>query len=198
MFGDKNKNRLHVKKEFEAEIESLKKKLDRINAADNSCLRICEQKDLEIERLKAKLPEPIPKPSSSSQSNGNTSSQPNAERILFSNYSDDISEENLATLRSIAGIKSADSTFNLNAIRFLHSDDLSNLLNKTVTGINKGRPTQPISPDKLALLKCLYNERISHLRTREKKFNRHVGHALTNINRQINKEKTKLSLDDLN
>lgn len=92
-----------------------------------------------------------------------------------------------------------DSTFVLNGIRFLYSDNLGKLQSKTVTGKSKIGTKEPITPQKLKQLKSIYQERLADLNLqdgdknkREKLFNRHAQHAITNINTTMKNESKKI------
>lgn len=185
----------------------LERKLENIDAAYSTCLRICEKKDDQIEQLKAKIQMDAVQPNQNSNTGNNipSTSKPNAIGLLFESHAHEFHATNLAKLRSINTTKSADSTFVLNAVRSMYSENLPRLLNKSVKGTNKGTPKEALSPKKVKTLESLYFERLSHINlpdeekdARAKLFNRHIHRAITNINSKTNNENKKMSIDKSN
>lgn len=201
------KNCHTIKKMLENRLALAEEKLEKINKADTICSEMIDKKDNTIELLNAQIQSQVredldtqtsPSPSKASSS-PKVSSLP--KKIIFEN-SKALTEDQLCKLRSIDKTQSADSSFILNSVRFFYSDNLAKLNGKSVRGISRGKPTQAMSPDKLDLMKSLYNERISDMNlpveervNREKKFNRHVHRAITNINARKNNENVKLPIN---
>lgn len=172
-------------------------KLEKAKKANTICLEIIAKKVVIIEDLEKQIQ---PKPQNASTSPAMEASQPAMEaappekKILFENCKR-LEEHQLAKLRSIDASKKSDSTFVLNSVRFAYCDDLNKLNGKCVKGIKRGKqPAQAMSPEKLNFIKSLYSERLMDMTLpekekieREKKFNRHVHGAITNINVKQNK-----------
>lgn len=196
------KNCHSVKKSLQDELALAKQKLEKIEKASAVCLEICNKKDKEIQLLKGEL-----------QSHSNEENDPEmvsasvaaeaTNRTLFQNSSNLLAEHQLSKLQSIGKTKSGDSTFILNGLRSMCSDNLPKLLNKTVGGCSKLNATaECISPDKMQHLKSLYTERILDLNLpeaekieREKNLSRHLHRAITNINKKTKKENEKLLIE---
>lgn len=75
----------------------------------------------------------------------------------FSHFRKFFSERELAILRSLDTIQSADSKFLHFTLKFLYKDDLSHLERKTTTG---NAESEAITPSKMAILKNIFEERI--------------------------------------
>lgn len=183
---------------LENQLASAAQKLEQINKAHLMCLDICKKKDAAIELLQNKIQsQPCTRANTTSEAKNNepTTSQSDEKKILFEKYKGVLGEVQLSKLRSIDIGRSGDSSFILNAVRFIYSENLAKLKNKSVTGCTKTKKTEAMSPEKLDQLRSLYNERIIHINEpkderndRLNKFNRLVGRAIANINVQTNKE----------
>lgn len=203
------KNCHEAKKLLEDRCAQAKEKLERIKKANEVCLSVMKKKDDVIEILKSRIQlekspqvKPSPEKSSPEKRSPEFLALPPPKTILFENCKT-LSEDQLSKLRSLDNSKRPDSTFVLNSVRFFYSDNLEKLKGKSVKGINKGKPTQAMSPVKLDLMKLLYKERLldMHLTTeemnaREKKFNRHVHGAITNINAKPKNLKMSINISN--
>lgn len=186
-----NKNCHTVKRDLRWQLDLLTEKDARIQKAIKSCLRICGKKDEQIEVLEQQIKE----------KNKCIETIPSRKvEVLFGEYVHHFADNQLSMLRSIDKSSKGDSNFVLNSLRFSYLDDLAKLQHKSVTGKSKSGQKEPITPQKLNRLKSMYKERLNGLdssdrKKREKQFNRHVQHAITNININMkNNSKRKISV----
>lgn len=184
-----NKNCHALKRKLQQELASLTEKDAQVEKAITTCLRICSKKDEEIDMLDNRI---------KIRKNNKETITTKPKKTLFVEFEGNFTDNQLSTLRSIEKSQRGDSTFILNAIRFSYSDNLAKLQKKTVTGISKKGPKEPITPQKLNRLKSMFSERLSDLSLgkqekgdREKNFCRHVNRAITNVCSTIENGTTK-------
>lgn len=182
------KHRLNINKQKEAHIQECIKK----------CAEVLAQKNDRIKSLENQVHQ-----LSAASTSTDTGTQMNKTKtpILFEQFNDALAENQLSTLRSIEKSKKGDSTFILNCVRFLYSDGLARLTHKSMYGASKGEPKEPITPQKLTQMEAMYVERLNSLVIeeaekidREKKFNRHINRAITNINASQKSEKDNIKV----
>lgn len=174
------KNCHEIKRNLKQKLNINKQKEAHIQEAIATCSKICSIKDDEIKLLKSQ--------NKDIQENFSaTKSRKETNQMLFEDFKDEFSADQLGTLRSIEKTTKGDSNFILNCVRFIYSTDLSKLEHKSVTGASKGSPKEPISPQKLKQMKSLYDERLNDLEMqdaekseRSKTFNRYVHRAIKN------------------
>lgn len=186
------KNCHATKRKLKMRLDLMIQKENNIQKAVSSCVKMCQKKDLEIEVLQKQINQ------QTNIASGTSTSKSNPDKIIFDGFKDSLSDIQLGCLRSLDKSAKGDSTFVINCVRFFYSDDLTKLQQKSLTGISKANKKEPITPRKLDQMKSLFNERLTNMQladterlAREKKFNRHIHSAITNINACLKKESAK-------
>lgn len=122
------------------------------------------------------------------------------EQPSFNNFSNNFVDNHLAHLRSIGPTQRDDSTFVSFSLRFIYNENMDCIKGKTLTGRgkNKNEPKKMLTPDKVVVLKNIFNERLNMVtvnaderNARNKLFNKHVSNAIGNVNRGA--EKTEIN-----
>lgn len=173
-------------KKKDSELEKLKKTfndLQKVNTGlvkDNKslkhllskCTKVNLEKDLKIEKLTHQREESDVSP------------------MIFGKYEDIFEDKELTTLRSIPFTKSKDSSFILQVIRLLYKNNLDALKSRTTA--SKTADKSPITPEKKAVIKDLYDERLNSLKlndfelsTRKSKLNEYTMTGITNIRKSM-------------
>lgn len=188
------KNCHATKQLLKMRLKSLNEKHQQVQKAISTALQICGNKDKKIQHLEAQIIPPVDR---------HMTHQKSKTKIQFEDFGDIFTSEQLTELRSTNQQTAGDSTFVLSSIRFLYSDDLSKLANKTVFGIKKRGNKEPLTPQKVDRLRSLYRERLEYIKPenalfREEKFNRHVNHAIFNVCKKLNYGSNKKIIDVCN
>lgn len=109
---------------------------------------------------------------------------------IFDGFENEFSTDSMEQIRLIELVQEEDSAFVLAAMRGLYDGKLDVLSKKTVTGRSKIGGKEPISPEKLSIIKTLFNKRVEinsiNSIERKKKINKHVKTAIENINKAEN------------
>lgn len=122
------------------------------------------------------------------------------EQPSFNNFSNNFVDNHLAHLRSIGPTQRDDSTFVSFSLRFIYNENMDCIKGKTLTGRgkNKNEPKKMLTPDKVVVLKNIFNELLNMVtvnaderNARNKLFNKHVSNAIGNVNRGA--EKTEIN-----
>lgn len=103
-------------------------------------------------------------------------------KYSFNELRGTLKDETIDTLKALEDSQKKDSTFVLTAIKDLYSNDLLRLKNKTYSG----RKKEPITPEKLKVLRDLFTVRMNSIpnnRERQTNFGRCIKAAIENINR---------------
>lgn len=103
-------------------------------------------------------------------------------KYTFNEFRGTLKDETIDTLKALDDSQKKDSTFVLTAIKDLYSNDLLRLKNKTYSG----RKKEPITPEKLKVLRDLFTVRMNSIpnnRERQTNFGRCIKAAIENINR---------------
>lgn len=106
----------------------------------------------------------------------------------YAEFSDILSDDTIATLRSINDSYNKDSTFILTAMKHLYRNEMPRLKSITFSG-RVGSNKVQMSPKKKQTLKELFTERVKNLADpvdRMKNFGKHVKDAIYNINKANN------------
>lgn len=155
------------------EIQTLQNEYEKLKCAITSnqkkyheALILNLKKDLEIRSLKKKLKDG-----------------------QFNQFNEILPQETIKKLNAIDTAENKDSHFILNVIRGLYKDDLDKLKLKSYSG--RGTNKQPMSPDKVRAVDCLFSQRLQLLGEQElerkKNMGKHIKTAIENINKS-NKE----------
>lgn len=194
-----------LKSELQTQLKDIEKKHQQHRDAVNMCTEIIAEKDDEIRRLEKLISEitvcDSSQPSTSSenakdtQENVQTTHEPASanESVLFDQFKDDFTLEQLNGLREIGSTIRDDSSFVATALKSLYADRLSCLKNKSLTGRGKrGEEKTGISPAKVTVMEKMFNERIYALtkdvqerKNRKKRLNKLIKDALNNISKSI-------------
>lgn len=185
---------------LEKQVSSLTKDNKNLKYLLNKSNQINLQKDLLIIQLKNTISENEKNKSELHIPNRN---QVRAE-ILFQNFENEISQNDLLSLRSINDKKEKDSTFVLKSLKIIYKDNLSVLSQKCATTTTSTK--QQLTPYKKKVLNDLFIERLSSMNLsvheeveRKSKFRQLLSNALNNINTaNKNREKNlkKVNLDN--
>lgn len=154
-------------------ISETKVKIGKIESSLAACLEVCEKKDQKIFEMRRCTKE-------SGNKNQLKSTLP------FNEFSEDISLDQLAHLRSIGPTPAEDSNFVLNCVRSLYSGHLHVLNQRTLTGRNaKGKQKKQMTPRKRKVIEDMYNQRLDMVcddgikrGERLKKINSHIKNAI--------------------
>lgn len=102
------------------------------------------------------------------------------------NFSEFFTESQLGEFQSIGNEISKDSTFVLTVVRKLYANDLLSVKKKSTNGRRNGK--EPMTPEKLNVLKQLFKQRLTSFDSTEKdsrlgKLTRHINNAFSNISK---------------
>lgn len=180
---------INEKKRLEQLLAKSKEKFEHAKKATDACERVCKRKDEEIAILEAQLKMQYPKVKKSS-----------SETLLYSEQLKQFTATELSELRSIGGNQSEDSAFVLTGIRYIYKNQTDRLNHISVTGRSRtGNKKTKMSPNKLAAIKDIFNERLNALNLtsdeqakREKRINLLVKDAIQNIANPKANDKQKL------
>lgn len=107
---------------------------------------------------------------------------------ILDGYEDKFPTDSIEQIRLIGFTKEEDSAFVLAVMRGLYDGNLDVLSKKTVTGRSKDEEKEAISPEKMSIMKHLFDKRVdanSIDRTeRKKKINKHIKSAIESINKK--------------
>lgn len=170
------KNSLNLK------LAEQEKKLEEIDRAIEICLSICRKKGQKIEEMIATKKVNEPAVSLTKSINVNN---------MFSNFTNVFTHDELARLRSKGPTKKDDSSFVLDAIRYLYQNNAEKISSLSVTGNARGtEPKEKMSTEKHDTIKRLFLERLSSLHlnstevnSRAKQLNTHLKNAFINTKR---------------
>lgn len=119
------------------------------------------KKDFEIKELKAQL----------------------KEQTKYVKFEKNFSSNAMETMRSYGDEKAQDSKFILTAVRDLYDGRLEDLQTKNLSGRSKGATKQPVTPEKMKILKEIFEERITYSKSDERKtLSQNVKTAIQTIN----------------
>lgn len=204
-----NESCIGKKNEINVKREEIRQKIQKTEEAIRVCSMILSEKDKEIELLRKQenrnnmglmssttaMPEIAPQPTLNTDGD-----EEEKEATMFSAFSTDFSEEDLAMLRSIGGDRREDSTFVASSMKCLYKNDLSVLEQKTLTGrsTRPDRLVYPVTPKKVEILSNIFNERMNSIThdeiektTRNKYLNKYIKDAITNINKTAKTKETE-------
>lgn len=110
---------------------------------------------------------------------------------LFQTFANDINPKDLSKLRSMSSNKREDSTFVLNAVRFLYNNDVGKLASLSLTGRSREMESKSkMTPEKKTKIETLFVERLSsfdldpaEMSARSSKFKVHIKNAFVTIKR---------------
>lgn len=170
------------KEELKTKIEEAKEKLAKIEGAIKSCRLVLMEKNMEIDNL-----------------DKNSATQEDPSAIIFDTFSNCFTAEQLKTLRSINSNSPGDSTFILNVVKFLYSDDLGRVKSKSACGRkNKGQSKEKMTPSKKKTLERIFGERLHKLDVtpmeksdRKKSVNRLIKDAFASICKSLESKHTQ-------
>lgn len=120
-------------------------------------------------------------------------------QLTFSKFLGEFNDSQMAQLRSLGPTIRDDSTFVSSVMRFLYSERLDCLKNKSVSGRGrtKEEKKEQLTPHKKTVLDEMFGERINCLTSnkdeiinRKKNLNKYVKDAISNINRSEQSKKT--------
>lgn len=136
-----------MKNSFELNIKDTEKKIENIRQAIETCTSIISEKNNEIDELNTKL-------KAKRTANDNT---PNnccgSDSLIFSEFADKFTQNQIAGLRKIGKTKREDSTFVSLTVNSLYEGQLEMLQNRSVTGRSKAGKKEKMTPEKKEFLK---------------------------------------------
>lgn len=113
--------------------------------------------------------------------------------VLFKNFEHSFNERELAQLRSIPNVKSRDSSFILQVLRFIYKNDLS-ILNLRTASSNVTNK-KPITPQKKNIIENIFWERLDSLKLnviecdlRKAKLNEFIINGISNIRKSLKRD----------
>lgn len=190
------------KTDLKVKILEAKKTIDQILKAQQFAAEIIKEKEEKILLLQKQIGiNEYVQPSSSSSSSwqevtANVAAKiTSSNSLLFEDFVQSFTEEQLAIIRSIEKSFSADSTFILTVTRSLYANNLNDLQNITVKG-RKNCTKKEIDAQTLKTITDIFSERIDSITDidevakmdRKKRLNTLLNRAITNIN-NVNKKK---------
>lgn len=120
------------------------------------------KKDFEIQDLKAQL----------------------KEQTKYVEFENNFSPDAMETIRSCGDEEAMDSKFILTAVRDLYDGRLGDLQTKNVSGRSKDITKQPVTPEKMNILRGMFKERMTYSKKSDerKTLNRIIKTAIQTIN----------------
>lgn len=158
-------------------LKNIKAKREQLKTAMNICADILKKKETKINFLKSSLV----KTSTSLE-------------LVYTQFQDSFTDDELAILRSIDGSISSDSSFVLTCVRSLYKNDMERLKNISVTGRSRTKEQKnEMSPQKIKLITDIFGERLKTMNLksneriqREKQMKIHIKRAILNTNSKQN------------
>lgn len=168
---------VNVKSTLQNQIREVEKKIEERKDNIDMCKIIIAEKQSEIEDLKKRIETKVVPLSSSEKP------------LLFSEFNEDFTEQQLSRLRSIGTSKREDSTFVALSMRSMYEGRLETLQTKTLTGRGlHGNKKEKLTPEKVSKIKNMFEQRIDESVevaeqrvARKKLFNKYIRNAQRNI-----------------
>lgn len=108
-------------------------------------------------------------------------------KTVYADFAKYFSSNWMNTLRSFDRTENEDSKFILSAVRGLYENSLEVLKSKNISGRSKDNSKQPVTPEKIGILRDLLKERVANDQDsaeREKKLNNLIKTSIETINKK--------------
>lgn len=159
--------------QFKKQILQLERTVQQTRKLYATALQVNLQKDLKLQQMKNEL-----------KSNEIKFDEDGFVPGEFRRFEGHYTEKQLRCFRSVETIKSKDSAFVSSILKSTYSDDLSVLMNKTVTG--KGT-SEELSPAKVAIMKSLFQERLDSIEMEEEEKTHRVQRFRTLLSKNLDR-----------